>query len=97
MHAHIHIHIPTRKRTHTHTHTHKHTHTQTHIGNFMAEWSRTLGSQPRGLGFDLYSGRSRSATLGKLRLTLALSFRDVKPRSIACAPSNMGFKDPNAH
>ena len=56
-------------------------------GSFVAGRSRALGSQPRGLEFDPYSGRSRSATLSRLRLTLASSFgRDFKPRS---SPNSM--------
>ena len=43
-------------------------------GSFVAEPSRALGSQQRGLEFDPYSARSRSVTLDKLRLTLASPF-----------------------
>ena len=63
----------------------------------MAERSRALSSRPRGLGFDPYSGRSRSAILGKLWLTLVSPFGwDVK-QSIVCALSNTDFKDPDLH
>ena len=52
----------------------------------MAERSRALGSQPRGPGFDAYSGRSCSATLGKLGLSLTSSLGwDVGPSSGPCS------------